>query len=253
MNMPLKAATPAALPPVTVNTEQNLFVIRQAGGGFTCYGFKNCRESCEQLSAVLQRPDLNDPSLMGTLQDYENYQALVALYARSPLSKDIYFEPGTAPEVKKALQTAMEQRYTVRLHLGNTTTGKSWNEEWDVIGKIGQSMGPMRVPLLVSKGESGGSAILTSCILRIQRIKSGSLYDANNSVDLYVHPMYASPNFFWKRETRQEKLAKGYVACVYNSEDVLMANFKTEEAVFQYIAFMRGEAQTTKPRKPAFA
>lgn len=252
MNMPANAAAPAAKPPVTINAEQRLFVIRE-GGGYSCYGFDNCRASCEQLSAILKRPDLNKPELIGTLEDYANHRQLQSLFCRSPLSQNTYFDPGTDAAVKRVLEEAREQRYTVRLHLGDTKTGQAWNDEWDVIGQIGRSMGPMRSPLLVRKGDDGGGAILTSCILRIQRIKSGSLYDPRNSVDLYVHPLYTPPEFRWKRETDKDMLAKGYVAKVYNAKNVNVANFKTEEGAVQYIDFMRGEAQTTKPRKPAYA
>lgn len=252
MNMPANAATPAAKPPVTINAEQRLFVIR-TGDGFSCYGFDNCRASCEDLSAKLNRPDLNDPALIGTLKDYENYRTLVQLFCQSPQSSGTYFSPGTDVAVKRVLEEAREQRYTIRLHLGDRKTGQSWNEEWDVIGQVGRSMGPMRIPLLVAKGEHGGGAISTNSIVRIQRIKSGSLYDPKNSVDLYVHPLYTPPEFRWKRETKDDMLAKGYVAKVYNDRNINVANFKTEEGAIQYIDFMRGEAQTTKARKHAFA
>jgi len=60
----------------------------------------------------------------------------------------------------------------VKLDYGDLNTLKSWNEEFDVTGRIGASTGEYSTFILVHNSRSaGGSPILTHCILSITATK----------------------------------------------------------------------------------
>ena len=75
------------------------------------------------------------------------------------------FAPGTPVAVALALDALRSTRTTVRVFLGDQDTGAAWPEENDVVGTIGRSMGPCKVPLLVPKGEDGGVALCTDHVV----------------------------------------------------------------------------------------
>lgn len=99
---------------------------------------------------------------------------------------DFHFHEDTPQAVRDVLAEAYEAGTRIRIHCGNHKTGEVWLEERDVIGRVGRSTGPQKVPLLIAtKRSSGGIHILDHCILRIQDV-SGS--------DLYRDPMYRQPD-----------------------------------------------------------
>ncbi len=77
-------------------------------------------------------------------------------------------------ETPDELVTLLEKLYDGRntritIDYGDTKTGKSWNEVYDITGYIGRSTGNPKLFLLVkNKRSSGGGAILTDCILSIR-------------------------------------------------------------------------------------
>jgi hypothetical protein len=95
-----------------------------------------------------------------------------------------YYHAHTPDEVCRALEQARLSNVRIKLVLGDTTTGKSWNEVYDVMGTVGRSMGPVKVPLLIHNSRSlGGGSVLDHCILAIRPSRKGSLYT-------YRHPKY---------------------------------------------------------------
>ena len=85
----------------------------------------------------------------------------------------------------EALAYAERERLRVRLHYGDTDTGRDWMDRYDVTGRIGRSMGPVKVPLVIANCRSmGGPAILENCIVRIRHANK------KNGGDLYRHPKY---------------------------------------------------------------
>ncbi len=79
------------------------------------------------------------------------------------------YHESTSDEVIRVLEGVMRSKRRIRLFYGDTATGRSWLDEWDVIGHLGRSMGPIKIPLLLkSLRSSGGSGILDHCIIRIQ-------------------------------------------------------------------------------------
>lgn len=72
----------------------------------------------------------------------------------------------------------------LRVHYGDTKTGKDWMEQYDIMGYVGRSMGPIKIPLLIhNKRSMGGGGMLDHCIVKItETVKPHKV--------LYQHPKY---------------------------------------------------------------
>ena len=93
----------------------------------------------------------------------------------------IEFNAGTPDKVVREILYYMGTKQRIRVFYGDPKTGKDWGENYDTIGYVSKSTGPVKVPLLVNNTRSrGGSAILTGNVLRIT-------VDKRN---VYVHPRY---------------------------------------------------------------
>lgn len=77
------------------------------------------------------------------------------------------FSPGTPAAAALALDALRRSTTQVRIFLGDQQTGEAWPEEHDVMGTIGRSMGPCKVPLLVPKDSHGGTALTTASVVGI--------------------------------------------------------------------------------------
>ena len=97
---------------------------------------------------------------------------------------------------------------------GDIKTGKDWTEEYDTMGYIGRTRGPVKVPLIVANSKSsGGFPLSTDSIVRITIDKR----------TVYQHPKY----HIGKIEIRPAPYP-GYSHGVFiNGEN--HANFKTKE------------------------
>jgi hypothetical protein len=78
-----------------------------------------------------------------------------------------HFHPDTVAQVARLLDSHIASGEKVRLFLGDAATGAAWHEENDVVGRIGRSMGPCKVPLMVGGKDSGGPALLDHCIVGV--------------------------------------------------------------------------------------
>lgn len=89
----------------------------------------------------------------------------------------------TAPEVMDILDRYLQNRKRLILDYGNTETGKSWEEVFDIRGTVGRSTGTIKIPLLIKTSRSyGGGGILDHCIVKI--------IDSETKAVLYQHPKY---------------------------------------------------------------
>lgn len=95
-------------------------------------------------------------------------------YARLPSGTCYHQE--TPDAVVRILESCIKSCEIVRVFLGDTSTGQSWHEEHDVVGRIGRSSGSIKIPLLVPENDCGGPALLDHCILRIDSRNGGTLY-----------------------------------------------------------------------------
>lgn len=140
--------------------------------------------------------------------------------------RTLWFTEGTPDEVKRILCELCHTDKRVRLFLGEPTTGEVWPEEYDVLGRIGCSMGPVKVPILLRNSRSmAGGAILTHCILGIDQ-RPGQAW-------------YRSPTFTLGTWTIQlSKVKQAPWAVLKDGKD--QAHFKTEEQAERYRLFIQG-------------
>lgn len=100
----------------------------------------------------------------------------------------ISYHKNTSQEVIDILEKYRGKRIRIHIHYGDVKTGRDWCEENDVDGYIGNSIGPMKVPLLVPRGASGGCHILDHCIVKIRTL-------GKKGITVYQHPKYHHREF----------------------------------------------------------
>lgn len=150
----------------------------------------------------------------------------------------VYFHADTPTAVVQALDTARQARTRIRLSYGDAETGRDWLEEHDVEGTIGNSLGPLKVPLLIAnRRSSGGPALLDHCIVKIKATRSGRV--------LYKHPKYHTgtiaireigPDEMCGTENLRER---GYSHAV-DVNETNHANFRSRRAAERFVKKMTG-------------
>jgi hypothetical protein len=148
----------------------------------------------------------------------------------------IYFHVATPLEVVRALNAARQAGTRIRIRLGDTATGRDWLEEFDVEGYVGNSTGPLKVPLLLHNRRShGGGAILDHCIVRIVETRTGRVH--------YSHPAYHTGTFTVRGIGPDEACGDknlqslGYTHAV-DVDGRNQANFKSLAAAEKYVRKM---------------
>ena len=101
-------------------------------------------------------------------------------------TEDAIFEVSNNSDLKclEVLEQCRKNGTRITLDLGNTETGESWNEKYDVTGYVGRSTGRVKLFLLIANSNShGGGAILTGSILSIRHAnkKNGGLIYSRGS------------------------------------------------------------------------
>jgi hypothetical protein len=211
---------------ITLNPQQRLYVIATEGGT-TCFGFDNARDHAQQIAQRLDRPDLMPAADDGgSLTGYEKYLAAVRAWGESAQGNGTYFDPGTDPRLARVLETSRRDGRKVRLVLGDTGTGASWLDEFDVVGTVGRSTGLLKVPLLVEPGEAGGTAILCAHVL--------ALMDWDTGLPLYRHERWQPPEL---RIRSSDDDARPWAVVLHEQP---VATFDDIGKACAYIAFMRG-------------
>lgn len=96
------------------------------------------------------------------------------------------------PKVEEVLIQAWMLRQRLRIWYGDPETGRPRMDEHEVVGYVGRSMGPVKVPLLVHNARSrGGAPIAAHCIVRIDWIAERRT--------MYQHPKWYFPGAFIER------------------------------------------------------
>lgn len=121
----------------------------------------------------------------------------------------------------------------VRIWYGDTETGRSWNEEYNVTGYISRSTGNIKIPILINNSRSyGGESLLDDCIIRID--------DIQQKRTLYKHE-----NFHVEKMEVEIESDSEYPCRVMQHKDSgevqNVANFKTEKQAHNWVAFMNGD------------
>lgn len=135
----------------------------------------------------------------------------------------------------KVLLNCIKSKERVRVWYGDTKTGRSWNEEYDVTGRIGRSTGDIKIPLLIYNSASwGGGALLTDALIRIDLIRTHeTLWKVDN---FHVEPMkivYEEGKEYAYRVMAKKDGESGY--------DFNIANFKNENSAKRWVEFMEGK------------
>lgn len=213
---------------MTINADQRLFVLR-SGDGFSCLGFDVVFKRLKQYAQLLRRP-LPEPADIGTPAQYQQYlEAESAYIATRPTQT--FFDADTPLVVQALLEAYRKSGAPVRVFLGDAQTGRDWMEEHDVVGTIGRSMGPIKIPLLVPKGEDGGCGLLTANIVR--------LVDIGSLREVYRHPSYHLPDFNIVPETQE----KGFVEAVV-VRGAVHARFRKAGQAAKWVQFMQGQRRS---------
>lgn len=133
--------------------------------------------------------------------------------------------------IVQALERARATQERIRLYYGDVNTGRSWDEEHDVFGRISRSMGTVKAPLLVHNILSiGGAGILTDSIVRIINSRTHRI--------LYTHPNFHTGIFTICNNPSTDLGMTEWPWCV-NRDDSLVARFKTQKRAVRYVKEMR--------------
>ncbi|MBQ1293588.1 MAG: hypothetical protein IIY21_06090 [Clostridiales bacterium] len=141
----------------------------------------------------------------------------------------ISFDKDTPDRVCRLLLSYMNTnpRVRIRLFYGDKKTGKDWCSEFDIMGYIGRSMGPVVIPLLINNRNSiGGNGIPDGCIVRITVDK----------MDVYRHPKYHIGKITFG--------PSGHANVPYGVfiDGENRANFKTQEKAKKWVQFILGNS-----------
>lgn len=143
-----------------------------------------------------------------------------------------YYHAETSADVVRVLEHARNSRTRIRIHFGDTVSGRDWLDEWDVTGTIGRSMGPVKIPLMIaSRRSTGGPGILDHCIVRIR----------TKGRDLYRHPNYHHGELVIRHETFTPPSSSGdkrtYSAAAYVNEQI-HARFQSMKQAERWVCKM---------------
>tara|TARA_Y100000310_G_C20585110_1_gene764991 strand:- start:687 stop:995 length:309 start_codon:yes stop_codon:yes gene_type:complete len=92
-----------------------------------------------------------------------------------------YYDARTSDKVINVLENCRKNNTRIIIDYGDITTGESWNEIYDITGRIGRSTGNVKIPILLYNSRSiNGCAIIDHCIIRVKESNGGKvLYSYN--------------------------------------------------------------------------
>jgi hypothetical protein len=97
-----------------------------------------------------------------------------------------YYGEETPDALIEILERARVNKTRLKFYLGDNKTGKDWMEEDSKMGKVGRSMGPIKIPLLIKTVAShGGGSLMDDSIVKVATSPTGTV--------LYQHPSYHQP------------------------------------------------------------
>lgn len=84
------------------------------------------------------------------------------------------YDVRTSDKVISVLENCRKNNTRIVLDYGDTETGKSWGEVYDIAGRLGRTSGEMKYPILLHNSRStGGGCILDYCIIGIKESRGG--------------------------------------------------------------------------------
>lgn len=137
------------------------------------------------------------------------------------------FSDNTNDKVKQVLTSCYNRKNRIRIVYGDVKTGKSYLDEYEILGYVGKSTGIKPIPLLINNSRSfGGGSILTDVILKI--------VDTQTKQVLFQHENYVMPIL-----TKEISSHNNYLYDVIYNGETVVARFKTEKQANNYIDFMQ--------------
>jgi hypothetical protein len=153
------------------------------------------------------------------------------------LKNGIYYHSDTPEAVINALELTRSCRRRVRLHYGDAGSGRDWLEEHDVEGYIENSIGPLRVPILVHNRRShGGGALMDQAIVKIRWTTGGVLYQHTN----YRHGEFCIREIGLEETFHGGKLRESGYSHAVDVDGKTQAIFKSMAAARHYLKKMIG-------------
>lgn len=142
----------------------------------------------------------------------------------------IAYDKRTPIDVIKALEIARAGGLRIRIFYGDPETGRSWMDEWGMMGTLGRSTGEYKIPLLITRRHNlGGAAILDHCIIRITAARGAQV--------LYSHPNFHTPAL------RVEPWGNTW-GVFREAESGPHATFPTEEKARRWVDYITGRRNT---------
>jgi len=139
------------------------------------------------------------------------------------------YAEGTPDGVIDVLERVRIDGTRIRLFYGDHKSGVSWQDENDVVGQVGRSMGPKKIPILLYNRTSlGGGAILCKAIVAIK----------DKDRWLYRHTNFQLPSYTKEYADPPD----GYTVCVKTDEHI--ACFTSDSKADRWIDFMLGKRFT---------
>lgn len=146
---------------------------------------------------------------------------------------DTSYSDQTPDEVIRVLENARTSRTGLQISYGETdpekgAVGRDWLEEFDTIGLIGRSTGPVKIPIVLKNAKSsGGFGLLDRCIVRI-RTTTGRVF--------YQHPQYHYGKITLELKKQPTQMANGRTLTVDVRRDgEVHASFPTMEAARRWV------------------
>lgn len=216
--------------------ERQLFTFK-SGEGYTCWGYQNAIDETAQLQTVMEEPVLAFQP--GDIRVLSEHDRLLEQLQRAGGYPKTWFNRNTPEKVRWALERARINCWTVRLWLGDSTTGKPWLEEHGVVGRIRRSGGLLKVPILIERGGDGlgGGAILDNCVVRVEQWSPRPM----KCMDvLYSHELFRYPSAEVVKGKEDGKAKPRTIYSVMVDQQLYGIEYSRPEAN-RLAAFMRGE------------
>lgn len=87
---------------------------------------------------------------------------ILGRYGDYKVCNGIFFDPATPDDLVRLLEGWYRSNARLTFDFGDTDTGESWGDTYDVSGYIGRTTGTIKSPILVNNKRSMGGPILST-------------------------------------------------------------------------------------------
>lgn len=225
--------------------EANRQYVIHTSEGYSVLSYQSCYDNAIALAEAMRRTQGGNPlrldfipaiNSIGTMECYQAFQKLIAVFSEHPARLKPWYMPGTPAGVINAIAKYRNSGDLLRVFLGDRLTGRDSCEENASVGRIGLQGGLLKRPVLVELGAGFGDCILTERVVR--------LMDVATNREVYRHPQYRIPELSVEEDgDAQQRLAW----CVVR-ESICIAAFESREHAQRHADFLTGKVAAT-PRQ----